>query len=138
MPYSVRRTVYLGDDDASGLIYFGTYFRYMGDADQDYFAELGHPVMGTIRQGATCPVVHAECDYVSATRSGDRVVQTVRIVAGNRASFRCEHEFTDEEGTVLARGAMVRVWVEHPSLKTLPLPEWLRAVGAADSATAAV
>jgi YbgC/YbaW family acyl-CoA thioester hydrolase len=133
MPFERRRTVYLGDDDTSGLIYFASYFRYMAEGDQDYLAELGYPVVEHIGEGTTCPAVHAECDFVSPARAGDAIVQRIRIVPGDRTSFRCDHEFTNEEGTVVGRGHMVRVWVDMATMKAVPLPDWVLAAGRADA-----
>ncbi|HZQ28197.1 MAG TPA: thioesterase family protein [Acidimicrobiales bacterium] len=133
MPFERRRTVYLGDDDLSGLIFFASYFRYMSEGDQDYMEALGHPVAEHAGSGTTCPAVHAECDFVAPTGAGDSILQHIRIVPGGRTSFTCEHEFTNQEGTVVGRGRIVRVWVDMSTMKPQPLPEWVLEAGRADA-----
>jgi acyl-CoA thioesterase FadM len=123
--YRVERTVYLGDDDSSSLIYFVSYFRYMAEGDQDMFDALGQPVMRHIPTGFSCPSVSSNCDFISPARAGDTIVQTVRITCGARTSFTCEHEFT-VAGVTVARGRVARVWVNLSTMTPEPLPEWVR------------
>ncbi|MGK2956216.1 MAG: acyl-CoA thioesterase [Solirubrobacterales bacterium] len=124
--HRVRRSVYVGDDDASGLIYFATYFRYMAEGDQDHMAALGHPVIEGMGQGATCPAVSSSCDFLSPARAGDDLEQIITINPGRRSSFTCEHLFKVGDRLV-ARGRIVRVWVDLATLTPLELPRWLRA-----------
>ena len=125
--HRIHRTVYVGDDDASGLIYFASYFRYMAEGDQDHMAALGHPVLEGISQGTTCPAVSSSCDFTSPARAGDQLEQTITIRPGLRSSFTCEHVFTVSDREV-ARGRIVRVWVDLATLRPIELPAWLRAV----------
>ena len=129
--YRIERTVYLGDDDSSSLIYFVSYFKYMAEGDQDFFEALGEPVMKHIDTGESCPTVSSNCDFISPARAGDSVVQTVRITDPSRTSFRCEHEFS-VDGTTVARGSVVRVWVNLTTMRPEPLPEWVRSAAYRD------
>jgi 4-hydroxybenzoyl-CoA thioesterase/acyl-CoA thioester hydrolase len=134
MAYELRRTVHLGDDDSSGLIFFATYFRYMSEGEQDYLAALGHPVAAHVRDGVTCPAVGSSCEFVSPVYGGDVLDQTIRLVAGRRSSFRSEHEFRAGE-RVVARGRIDRVWTELATMTSQPLPDWIRAAAEADGDT---
>lgn len=124
--HEIVRRVYVGDDDQSGLIYFATYFRYMAEGDQDYFAALGHPFWSQIAAGESGPAVHAACDFVAPARTGDTLRQQVRLVPGAGSSWATEHTFVDEAGVTVAQGRIVRVWVDLATMETRPLPRWLR------------
>jgi 4-hydroxybenzoyl-CoA thioesterase len=133
--HQLSRRVYVGDDDASGLIYFPSYLRYMAEGDQDYFDALGHPVVEMIGDGVSCPAVNSSCDFVSPARAGDDLDQEIRITVGQRSSFACHHEFRLDD-RVVARGRVVRVWVNLADMSSQPLPEWLREASEPESATA--
>lgn len=131
MPHHSQRTVYLGDDDSSGLIFFGVYFRYMSEGEQDYLAALGHPVAEHVRAGTSCPAVGSSCEFVSPAYGGDVLDHTIRLVAGRRTSFHSEHEFRVGDRLV-ASGRINRVWTELSTMTAQPLPDWIRHAAAAD------
>jgi acyl-CoA thioesterase FadM len=120
-----ERTVFVGDDDASGLIFFAMYFHYMAEGDQELFESIGHPIWGQIADGTAGPAVNATCDYLAPARAGDRLLQTIRLVAGSRSSVRTEHEWTLPSGTVAARGRITRAWVDLATMETVPAPAWI-------------
>jgi 4-hydroxybenzoyl-CoA thioesterase len=129
------RRVYFGDDDASGLIYFPAYFQYMSEGDQDLLAELGFPVHEQVAAGITAPVVHAECDYLAPSRAGDLLTQWIRISLGTRTSTVTQHEFRRGD-VIVARGRIVRAWVELNRMRPVEVPASFRAAvcsGAVDA-----
>lgn len=127
----LRRRVYVGDDDASGLIYFASYFRYMAEGDQEYFCALGKPVWDQIAAGEGAPAVHASCDFFLPVRTGDGLLQRVRLVPGGRSSFSTGHVFENEDGRAVAKGEIVRVWTNLATLESQPYPQWIGNGGAA-------
>jgi 4-hydroxybenzoyl-CoA thioesterase len=132
---SITRTrkVFVGEDDASGIIYFATYFHYMSEGDQLLFEAIGTPVHHQIADRAAGPAVHVECDYVAPARAGDELEHEIRLSAGRRSSYTTTHEFRSG-GRVVARGRIVRAFVDLDTLRTAPLPAAIRA--AADDDTA--
>lgn len=117
--------VFIGDDDASGLIYFNSYFRYMAEADQNFFRAIGHPLIDSIRDGVSCPCVNAECSYIHPVRAGDELRQVTTLEEPGRSSFKMVHRFY--LGDVLAaQGHLARVWTDLSVMKSAPLPGWLR------------
>ena len=123
---SRSRTVYFGDDDSSGLIYFPAYFQYMSEGDQELLAELGFPVHEQVAVRVTAPVVHAECDYVAPARAGDLLAQRIELAVGARTSTVTEHEFRRGE-LVVAKGRIVRAWVDLDRMQPVEVPARFRA-----------
>lgn len=118
MRWQRTRTVYFGDDDSSGLIYFPTYFQYMSEGDQELFAAIGYPVQEQIASRITAPTVRVECEYSAPARAGDVLTQTILASAGRRSSVTTEHEFRN--GSALyAHGRIVRAFV---NLETMTSP----------------
>ena len=130
MRWQRKRTVYFGDDDSSGLIYFPSYFQYMSEGDQELFAAAGFSVPAQIEAGITAPAVHAECDCLAPARAGDVLTHRITMTTGLRSSISSEHEFRNGD-IIVARGRVVRAFVEMPSLNTVAVPAGLRAALAA-------
>lgn len=119
------RQVYIGDDDASGLIYFNSYFRYMSEADQEFFVTVGQPLIESIRSGVSCPCVNAECAYIHPVRAGDTLTQVTTLEYPGRTSFKMVHRFYLGD-TLAAEGRLSRVWTDLTGMTSTPLPQWLR------------
>jgi acyl-CoA thioesterase FadM len=121
-----RVRVHIGDDDSSGLMFFGTVFRYVSEGDQLLFERLGHPAWDQIRDGAAAPVVHASCDFLAPAKAGAELLQEIELRPGERSSMSFEHRFTAvADGTVVAMARTVRCWVDLAAMATQPLPSWL-------------
>lgn len=123
----IPRHVYIGDDDASGLIYFASYFKYMADGDQDFFSKIGKPLTDGINEGVSCPCVNAECSFIKPVRAGDDLEQVIRLEAGRRTSFQMIHQFIKSD-EVVAEGRLTRVWTELGIMKSIDLPSWVLSV----------
>ncbi len=126
MIWSRTRTVYFGDDDSSGLIYFPAYFQYMSEGDQEVFAALGFPVHEQVAARITAPTVHVECDYLAPARAGDVLAHRLSLRAGRRTSIITEHEFRRGE-VMVARGRIVRAFVNLDGMRPVEVPAALRA-----------
>lgn len=123
---SLTRTVLVGEDDASGLVFFATYFHYMAAGDQELFAALGHPIWGQIAEGSSGPAVNATCDYLAPVRAGDTLDHHIRLLVGARTSVRTDHEWVHRTGSVAARGSITRCWVDLSTMAPMPVPAWVR------------
>lgn len=121
-----QRTVYFGEDDGSKLIFFPTYYHYMAESDQELFDTLGFSVARQIDEGMGAPVVHSDCDYLKPVCAGSVLTQRTELRTGRTTSLTTSHEWSDEDGTPVARGRTVRVWVDLGSMQKKRLPEWLR------------
>ena len=127
--YQRQRRVYVGDDDRSGLIFFPMYYHYMAEAEQDFLDEVGVAAWDELAAGVGSPTVHTSCDYVAPARAGDLLLQQLELRLGRTTSFRIDHTFSCG-GAVVARAASVRAHISTTTMQTLPLPEWLRGLGA--------
>lgn len=133
MIWTRYRTVYFGDDDASGLIYFPSYAQYMSEGEQEAFTAIGYPIEEQVAQRLTAPAVHVEYGCLSPARAGDRLAHRIILGVGRRSSMICEHEFHLGEVTV-ARGRIVRAFVDLDSMRSVEVPAAIRAALAGEHA----
>lgn len=132
MTFLRTRRVFVGDDDGSGLIYFPMYFQYMSEGDQLLFDALGTPVHEQIRDHVAGPTVHVECDYFAPVRAGDELTHEIAMEIGRRSSITTEHQFQCR-GQLVARGRIVRAYVDLETLETVAVPTRIRSAANSDS-----
>ena len=74
--------IYYEDTDCGGGVYYGNYLKYFERARTQYLEERGLSVAGLMKEGTVFVVVHAEVDYRSPARYGDRlIIETARLAA---------------------------------------------------------
>jgi len=115
-----------GDMDAMGHLNNTSYFRYMETARIDWLRAIG---LGPSRACGGIVIVNAFCNFHSElVYPGDVLVRTYASDPG-RTSYESwvTMERTDEPGMLYATGGATTVWVDFPSKKSAPLPDWLRA-----------
>jgi len=121
------------DCDPAGIMFYGTYFRWMDEASYYLFkkaglrwetwkAELG--IIGT-------PLVTAHCDFRSPVAFGDEVAVESRISEWGRTSFTVTHRFAVGERAT-AEGYEKRVWctgdpADPTTIAPAPIPDAVRA-----------
>jgi YbgC/YbaW family acyl-CoA thioester hydrolase len=126
--FTRQRPVFVGEDDASGLIFFVTYFNYVNEGEQLLFEEIGLPTSKQISQRLTMPAVHAECDYIAPAHAGEVLTQTTRFTAGTRSTVTSEHEFRNAAGDLVARAKVVRALTDLDTMRSVEIPPHIRAL----------
>jgi 1,4-dihydroxy-2-naphthoyl-CoA hydrolase len=121
----------LHDTDAAGVMFFGHLFRHLHDAYESFMDGLGFPLHTLIRAGDPAagpglPIVHAQADYRSPLRHGDRVRVTLRVAEVRTRSFALEYAIDDLDGRACARARTVHVAVAPQTAAPPGLPEGLR------------
>jgi acyl-CoA thioester hydrolase len=116
-----------GDMDAMGHVNNTLYFRYLEIARLEWLFQVGGPP----DPGGCGPViVNAFCNFIRQLEfPGD--IRAKHYVANlGRSSFDTyvTLERTDRPGEIYAEGGSTTVWVDFKAQKSLPMPEWLRAL----------
>ncbi len=116
-----------GDMDAMGHVNNTVYFRYMEVVRLDWLQSIGavsHP-------NGECPViVNAFCNFTKQLEYPGTVRARHYVAQPGRTSFETyvTLEREDEPGNVYASGGATTVWVDFPKGRSVPLPDWLRAI----------
>lgn len=126
MPFLTSRRVEFCETDMAGIVHFANFFRYMEQAEHEFFRSLGLKIVGQLPDGMeySWPRVAATCSYKSPARYDD--ILAVRVTVSRRAqrSLTTVYEFLRGE-TLLATGEMKTVFCVFPPnqpMQSAPIP----------------
>ena len=89
--------VYYEDTDCGGMVYYANYLKYFERARTKYLEERGLSVAGLMKEDTVFVVVHAEVDYRSPARYGDRLIIETVVSDMTAASFTFSHVIREQE-----------------------------------------
>ena len=89
--------IYYEDTDCGGVVYYANYLRYFERARTHYLEERGLSVAELMNEGTAFVVVHAEVDYRSPARYGDRLIVETVVSDVKAASFTFSHVIRERQ-----------------------------------------
>ena len=116
-----------GDMDAMSHVNNTIYFRYMEIVRIEWLSSIG----GTPAPNGEGPVVvNAFCNFIKQLEYPGDVLAKHYVAGAGRTSFETyiTLERTDAPGVICASGGAKTVWVNFPAQRSVPLPDWLRAL----------
>jgi len=116
-----------GDMDAMGHVNNTLYFRYMEIVRLEWLYSIGAT---KDEQGDGPVIVNAFCNFIRQLEYPGDVLAKHYVASPGRTSFEAyiTLERADEPGVLYATGGATTVWIDFPQQKSVPLPEWLRAL----------
>ena len=123
--YQMTMPIRWGDMDAMGHVNNALYFRYLEIVRIEWLHSLG----GAPDPNGQGPViVNAFCNFIRQLEYPGDILAKHYVANPGRTSFDTfiTLERTDEPGLIYAAGGATTVWIDFPSEKSVPLPEWLR------------
>lgn len=116
-----------GDMDAMGHVNNTLYFRYFETIRIDWMHTLGTSLKP---EGEGFVIVNAFCNFIRQLEYPGDIRARHYVGSVGRSSFDTfvTLERNDEPGVLYAAGGATTVWLDFPAKKTLPLPDWLRAI----------
>jgi acyl-CoA thioester hydrolase len=116
-----------GDMDAMGHVNNTIYFRYFETLRIAWFDSIGCP---PAPQGEGPVIVNAFCNFIRQLEYPGEVLARHYVANAGRTSFDTYMtlERTDQPGVICTEGGAKTVWVDFPKQKSVPLPDWLRAL----------
>ena len=116
-----------GDMDAMGHVNNTIYFRYLEIIRIEWLHRAG---------GAPDPmgegpvIVNTFCNFIKQLEFPGDILARHYVADPGRTSFNTfiTLERTDAPGVICASGGAKTVWVNFPKQKSVPLPDWLRAL----------
>lgn len=107
--YKTRRRVAFAETDMAGILHFSNLFRYMEDAEHEFFRSLGLSVHTTIGDGfVSFPRVSADCQFKKPLRFEDEV--EIYVVVREMTNKAIVYDFifcnARKPGDEIARGSM--------------------------------
>jgi acyl-CoA thioester hydrolase len=127
LSYEMVIPIRWGDMDAMGHVNNTVYFRYLEIIRVQWLHSAGAAPDPTA-QGPV--IVNAFCNFVRQLEYPGDVLAKHYVASPGRTSFDTfiTLERTDQPGVIYAEGGATTVWVNFPAGKSMPLPEWLRAL----------
>ena len=88
----LEKNVYYHDTDAGGVVYYGTYFKFLEEGRTEFCVSRGFDVRALYKEGISFVVVHAEADYKAPARYGDTVSIHTRVDSVGNSSIHFSQE----------------------------------------------
>ncbi|WP_298923916.1 thioesterase family protein [uncultured Ramlibacter sp.] len=116
-----------GDMDAMGHVNNTIYFRYLEIARLEWLRSIG---IALDPRGEGLVIINAFCTFHRQFEFPGDILVKMYVSDPGRSSFEswATMERTDQLGTIYASGGATTVWVDFPAQKSLPLPDWVRAL----------
>jgi acyl-CoA thioester hydrolase len=114
-----------GDMDGMSHVNNTIYFRFLEIARIDWARSIGcqpNP------QGDGIVIVNAFCNFFRQLEYPGDVLVKMYVSDPGRSSFESwgTMERPEEPGVIHASGGATTVWVNFPTQKSMPLPDWVR------------
>jgi len=116
-----------GDMDAMGHVNNTIYFRYLEIVRLEWLFKVGGPPDAS----ATGPViVNAFCNFIRQLEFPGNILARHYVSNPGRSTFDTwiTLERIDQPGLVYAEGGATTVWTDFKQQKSVPLPDWMRAL----------
>jgi acyl-CoA thioester hydrolase len=116
-----------GDMDAMGHVNNTIYFRYLEIARLEWLFKIGGP---PDPQGTGPVIVNAFCNFLRQLEFPGDILAKHYVANPGRSSFDTyiTLERTDRPGVIHAEGGSKTVWTDFKAQKSVPLPDWVRAL----------
>ena len=121
--------VRMHDSDMAGILYFPRQFRFAHDALEDFIGSFGYTLDQIFRhEHFIFVIVHAESDYLSTLRVGDKLEIHLTIAKLGNTSFTVRYEIYKLDKTHVGTVKTVHVTLDSVNRKKIPIPDHFRAL----------
>jgi len=127
LTYEMRIPIRWGDMDAMGHVNNTIYFRYLEIVRIEWLHQLGG---APDPQGTGPVIVNAFCSFIRQLEYPGEILARHYVANPGRSSFDTyiTLERSDDPGVIYAEGGATTVWTDFKAQKSVPLPEWMRAL----------
>lgn len=123
-----------GDCDPAGIVYFPNFFRWFDAGMHEMFASIGLPADKVTRETGLVvwPSIDAKATFHAPARFGEEVEVHTCVAEWRSRTFLMSHRIVRGD-TLICDGTVLRFVGERQpgtdtvKLRTVPVPEWLRA-----------
>ncbi|NEP14220.1 MAG: acyl-CoA thioesterase [Symploca sp. SIO2C1] len=133
MPFTYKRTVYLADTDAAGVVYFANVLVMCHEAYEVSLAEAGISLKALLSNRSTAlPIVHSTADFFRPMFYGDQLLIHLNSQQLNDTEFEIDYQIVAASSSerCLAKAITRHVCINPTSRSRTELPQvivqWLR------------
>lgn len=125
--FTTTRRVEFCETDGAGIVHFTNFYRYMEQAEHEFFRSLGFSIMQATEDGGIVgwPRVAASCSFEAPAFFEDVLEITLTVRKKSAKSLTLGFEFY-REGTRIAVGEMQTVCcylAPGDRMRSIPIPE---------------
>ena len=115
------------ETDLAGIVHFANFYRYMEQAEHQFFRSLGLKIHGALPDGTVFgwPRVSASCSFKSPAYYADEIEICMSVLRLTRRSLTIGYEF-QRDGIVLAEGELKTAFCIFPDgskLESAEMPD---------------
>ncbi len=122
--FTYRRTIFLRETDATGLLYFSEQFKLALETMEAYFISADFKLQEMIEKSDfLMPIVHADADFSAPMRVGDAIEIVLSLGKIGTSSFTLNTLIKDSAQKEIGSVSIVHVCVSKETGKPIPLPE---------------
>lgn len=123
--------MYWPDADAAGIVWFGHFFRYLEETEEELFRSRGRDRQALIDAlGVFMPRTHIEIGFRSPARLNDRLVIAMSAASAGARRLTWTFEIRIKDGGVVCEGEYRVACVDRATFAPRDFPpEILSAVG---------
>jgi acyl-CoA thioester hydrolase len=118
--------VYYADTDSAGIVYYGTYMRWMEIGRCEFFGQLGFDLAEHHEEGSILVVANANLNYKKPARLGEFLDMNVWITEISPMTLKFNYQFlkTESNGvkTILVDAQTLMVCVDRKDLQLQAVP----------------
>lgn len=125
--YLAKHRVEFYETDLAGIVHFANFYRFMEQAEHEFFRSLGLEIHGQRQDGTVYgwPRVSGTCSFNAPAYYGDEIEIGMTITRLTRRSLTVEYEFR-HEGELLAKGELKTAYCVFPpgaKLESAEMPD---------------
>ena len=122
--FEYKTQIFLHHTDAAGRFFYANLFLLIGEAKEEFLERLGLPIAEILAHPqVSFPFVHAEADFKSVLKIGDKIIINVKIEKVGETSVIFAFTFLKNNGVLAATARTVSVAMDKVTEQKTPIPE---------------
>jgi len=128
--FEARYPTYWADFDAAGIVFFPNFFRFVTQAEEDFFREAGVDRVKIMRDSqVSLPRVEAFAKFSKPIRNGAMIRVQLRPQIQGQKTIRFNFVILDDQtNESVSEGYVTAVCVDATHFKAAPIPDAIRKI----------
>ena len=125
--FEVKLQTYWGDADAVGIVFFPNYFKFVAQAEEEFYRATGiikEKLMD--KHQVWLPRVEVFAKFTFPVRNGAAIRVRLNPSFPGEKSIRYDFEIQDEKGRSVSEGYVTAVCVDRTTFEPKAIPEVIR------------
>jgi acyl-CoA thioester hydrolase len=125
--FEVKLQTYWGDSDAVGIVFFPNYFKFVAQAEEEFYRAVGIIKEKLMEQHQLwLPRVEVFAKFTFPIRNGTAIRVRLTPSFPGEKSVRYDFEIQDEKGRSVSEGYVTAVCVDRATFEPKTMPEAIR------------